>query len=86
MLKSVNLVYMCPLFFTLHPPTLSQKDGLVVVLQQIKEKPLVNNQSIHIYLKFFGCNFFLFRGCYYLKLWVKKNRFITQWSNIVVQT
>ena len=46
-----------------------------------KNKLLVyNNKSIHVYIKFFGYNFFLFRE------WVKKNRFITQWCNIAVRT
>ena len=47
---------MRPFFFTLPPPTLSQKVGLVTLSQYIyiKIKLLVNNKSNHIYIIFFS--------------------------------
>ena len=59
---------MCPLFFTLPLPPCLKKWW--PCCNKEKNKLLVNNKSIYVYIKFFAYTFFLSRGCYSLKLWI----------------
>ena len=68
--KSVNLVYMYLVFFNFPLPPCLKKWWLCC--NKEKNKRLVNNKSIYVYIKFFGYNFSLFRGCYSLKLWSRR--------------